>query len=228
VRTAGGAEDDRSEVVATLPGGDVVVVAGQPGRDARFGTRALPGPGASKIANPSRAFIAAYAPTGALRWATQYGQLEEERPQAIVPRTDGSVVVAGVESDLTGPRNASGFVVHLDHAGTQLRAHAIRGVATFMTDMPAVSVRLEAGALVFERHEPGASHPVATVTIPRTPAILPTALARGSDGRVALGVQIGAPTETPIGNRTTSVSFERVDAVLSIAPALDQLVIAAH
>jgi hypothetical protein len=227
VRTGGGAEDDRAEVVTTLPGGDVVV-AGQLGRDAQFGTRALPGPGESQIANPSRAFVAAYAPTGALRWATQYGQLDEERPQAIVPRSDGSVIVAGVESGLTGPRNASGFVVHLDRTGAQLGTHAIRGAATFMTGMHAVSVRLDAGALVFERHEPGASHPVATVKLPRTPAILPTALARGSDGRVALGVQIGAPTETPLGNRTTSISFEHVDAVVSIAPALDQLVIEAR
>jgi hypothetical protein len=227
VRTGGGAEDDRAEVVTTLPGGDIVV-AGQIGRDASFGTLVLPGPGQSRIANPNRAFVAAYAPTGALRWATQYGQLEEERPQAIVPRTDGSVVVEGVESDLGGTRNAEGFVVHLDRTGTQVRAHEIRGAATFMSGMPAVSVRLDAGSLVFERHEAGASHPVATVKLPHTPAILPTALARGSDGRVALGVQIGEPTETPIGNDPTSVSFEHVDAAVSIAPALDQLVIATH
>lgn len=226
VKVAGGAEDDRAEVVTTLPGG-VVVVAGQIGRDASFGTLVLPGPGQSTIANPSRAFVAAYAPTGALRWATQYGKLDEERPQSIVPRSDGSVLVQGVESDVTGTRNAEGFVVHLDRMGTQVRSHEIRGAASFMNGMPAVSVRLEAGALVFERHAAGATSPAATLKLPRTPEIRPTALARGSDGRVALGVQIGVPTETPIGDRTTSVSFEKVDALVSIAPSLDQLVIAA-
>lgn len=79
-------------------------------------------------------------------------------------------------------------------------------------------------------NQPGllVAYDATTLKLPDTPEIRPTALARGSDGRVALGVQIGVPTETPIGNRTTSVSFEKVDAVVLIAPALDQLVIAAH
>ena len=226
VATGGGSDDDRLEALAVTPSGDIVVV-GEIGRNVRFGDGAqavhLPGPPPhASIANPDRTFVASYAATGALRWAIQTGSKATSYTTVARALSDGSVLFHGWDDDLGGARTP--YLLHVDARGAILHRRELSELGGAVADATSLlSARAAGNTVVFERHTAAASAPEGPALAVPGAALKVTALARGSDGRVAVAGSVGEPTETQIAPRTSSITFENVDGYLAIAPSISAL-----
>jgi hypothetical protein len=225
---AGGVDDDRAELVTTTLAGDVIV-AGNVGRGATFGDAphaiTLAGPDKSEIANPDRVFVASYTADGQVRWAYQYGQRDLGRVIAVASLPDSSILIHGADEEIAGqgPRRVRSFLVQLDPGGRQLQDRTVEDATSFAFDGTLVSARRDASSLVFERHTVQRTASLAaSLALPRQPFRV-FALARGDDGRIALGAQAGEETQKELPNRRIETSYASVDVFIALAPTADQL-----
>jgi hypothetical protein len=226
VATGGGSDDDRLQSLAVTPSGDIAVI-GEIGRSARFGDGAqavhLPGPPPhAALANPDRTFVASYSAAGALRWAIQTGSKDSSYTPLSRALSDGSVLFHGWDQDLGGARTP--YLLHVDARGTVLRRREVAELGGIVADPASLlSARASGNTLVFERHTGAASSPEGPALSVPGAALKVTALARGSDGRIAVAGTTGEPTSTQIAPRTSSITFENVDGYLAIAPSISAL-----
>src|SRR6185436_13809725 len=226
VATGGGPEDDRILGITLDASGDIIVV-GDLGRDVVLGapthTIRLPGaPAQAQLANPDRPFVASYSPSGTLRWAIEAGT--KEISHATTPRLlpDGTVLVHGWEQDLSGPR--TGFLAHVDPRGNLLHRRAVPELGALSADATSlVSARASGSTLLFEHQTATSSSPAGPNLTFSRPGLTVTALAFGTDGRVAVAGTTGEPTRTQLSSNTWSVTFESIHGYVALAPSLGSL-----
>jgi hypothetical protein len=222
--TAGGPEDDGASAIAVTAGGDVIV-GGDVGRAAMFGTTALVGPPAdSNIANPTVPFVAAYTRDGKLKWVAEHASGESAELDALVPRPDGSFLVYSRSRRFDSA--AFGETQHtwqLDATGKQLATRETEHLHArgFADGILAIAMTVQHDRLRIEHHDNTVTRVLATHAVPETAE--PVAFARGSDGRVAIALKVGKIISTPMGGRLIRSSMRERDCILAIAPAVDQL-----
>ncbi|HSK04818.1 MAG TPA: hypothetical protein VK932_26395 [Kofleriaceae bacterium] len=227
VATGGGPDDDRLQGLAVGASGDIIATAdlGRQivvGGAAPHAIRASGAPAAPLNGNPSRPFVLAYAPSGALRWGIEIGTSDWSHTTMPRPLADGSVLVHGWEQSLSGPRTS--FLAHVDARGALLHRRTVPDLGGLLADAAhVVSARADGATVVFERH-------TATTTSPEGPSLTfpgagltVSALARGPDGRIAVAGTTGEPTETKLSRRRVAVSFENIDAYVALAPSIGTL-----
>ncbi len=227
VATGGGPEDDRIEALATAANGDLIA-AGHLGRNVVLGEAPhevrLPGAqGPSRSANPFRAFVASYSPSGALRWATDAASATEwSMAERVHVLADGSVLAHGHEQGLSSDR--IGFLAHVDARGKLLHHRTLPQLGGSLADAAhLLSARAAGSAVTFERHTGTTTSPHGPALTFSEPGLKVTSLARGGDGRIAVAGTIGELTRTQISRDTWSVTHESIDGFIALAPSLGAL-----
>jgi hypothetical protein len=223
IATGGGAEDDGATALAVLPSGDVAI-AGYIGAASTFGGLALAGPRVvTKLANPTRGFVAVYRATGEVRGASEFGTHETMRVNLLAAGSDGSFTVAGDDEQALPPRAEHPFVARFD---ADARLIAQRDVDTVAAASPVdgavVAVTVNNDRVVFERHDGARTQEVAAFTRTAMTRLEPITLARASDGRVAFAAVVGDFIERPLGGGRVEVSSDAIDSVVAVG-ALDAL-----
>ena len=175
-----------------------------------------------RIGNPSRPFVLAYAPSGALRWGLEIGISDWSHTTMPRPLADGSVLVHGWEQSVSGSR--TGFLAHVDARGALLDRRPVPELGGLLADAAhVVSARADGAAIVFERHTAATTVPEGPALTFPGPGLSVSALARGPDGRIAVAGTTGEPTETKLSRRRVAVSFDNIDAYVALAQSIGAL-----